>query len=151
MTFIISNKFIFIASFQFLSSSLDSFVKNLSKNDFKSLSQEFDINVLDLVKQKLFYPYECICDFEQFKEELLIKEKLYSSLTYKKISQKEYENVIKVWNKFQIKTMKDYRDQYLKCHVLFSADGFEKSGKNSLKNNGLCPSHYLSPPALIEA
>ena len=64
MTFIISNKFIFIASFQFLSSSLDSFVKNLSKNDFKSLSQEFDINVLDLVKQKLFYPYECICDFE---------------------------------------------------------------------------------------
>ena len=64
MTFIISNKFIFIASFQFLSSSLDSFVKNLSKNDFKSLSQEFDINVLDLVKQKSFYPYECICDFE---------------------------------------------------------------------------------------
>ena len=36
-------------SFQFLSSSLDSLVKNLDKNDFKCLSQEFDNNVLDLV------------------------------------------------------------------------------------------------------
>ena len=39
-------------SFQILSSSLHSSVKNLSKDDFKHLSQEFDNNVLDLVKQK---------------------------------------------------------------------------------------------------
>ena len=44
-------------SFQFLSSSLDSLVRNLSKYDFKYLSQQFDNNVLDLVKQKVFYPY----------------------------------------------------------------------------------------------
>ena len=54
-------------------------------------------------------------DFEKFKEELLSKEKFYSSLTGKKISDKEYENVLKVWNKFEIKMMKDYRDLYLKC------------------------------------
>ena len=41
-----------ITSFQILSSSLHSLVKNLSKDDFKHLSQEFDNNVLDLVKQK---------------------------------------------------------------------------------------------------
>ena len=45
-------------SFQFLNLSLDSLVKNLGKNDFKYLSQEFDNSVLDLVKQKGFYPYE---------------------------------------------------------------------------------------------
>ena len=41
MSFSINNKFSLIDSFQFLSSSLDSLVKNLSKDDFKCLSQEF--------------------------------------------------------------------------------------------------------------
>ena len=41
-----------IDSFQFLSSSLASLVKNFRKDDFKYLSQEFDNNALDLVKQK---------------------------------------------------------------------------------------------------
>ena len=49
MSFSINNKIGFIGSFQFLSSSLDSLVKNLNKYDFKCLSQEFDNNVLDLV------------------------------------------------------------------------------------------------------
>ena len=35
MSFTINNKLSFIDSFQFLSSSLDSLVKNLSKDDFK--------------------------------------------------------------------------------------------------------------------
>ena len=48
------------------------------------MSQEFDNNVLDLVKQKGFYPHEYISDFEKFKEELHSKEKFYSSLTGKK-------------------------------------------------------------------
>ena len=45
-----NNKLSFTDSFQFLSSSLDSLVKNLGKDDFKYLSQEFDNNVLDLVR-----------------------------------------------------------------------------------------------------
>ena len=56
-----------------LSSSLESLLKNLIKDDFKCLSQEFDNNVLDLVKQKGFYTYECMNDFENFKEELSSK------------------------------------------------------------------------------
>ena len=43
------NKFSFIDSLQFLSSSLDSLVENLSKYDFEYSSQEFDYDVLDLV------------------------------------------------------------------------------------------------------
>ena len=50
MSFSINNKPSFIDSFQFLSSLLDSLVKNLGKYDFKYMSQEFDNNVLDLVK-----------------------------------------------------------------------------------------------------
>ena len=84
MSFSISNKLSFIYSFQFLSSSLVSLAKNLIKDDFKYLGQEFDNNLLDLVKQKGCYPYEYMSDFENFKEELDRKENFYSSLTGKK-------------------------------------------------------------------
>ena len=73
-------------SFQFLSSPLDSLIKNLSKDDFKYLSKEFDNNALNLVKQKRF---ENISDFEKFKEELSRKEKFYTSLTDIKINDKK--------------------------------------------------------------
>ena len=84
VSFSINNKLIFIDSFQSLSSPLDSLVKNLNKGDVKYLSQEFENNVLDLVKQKGFYPYEYVSDFEKFKEQLQSKEKIYSLLTGKK-------------------------------------------------------------------
>ena len=63
MSFTINNKLSFIDSFQFLSSSLDSLIKKLSKDDFKYFRQEFDNNVLDLVKQKGFYPYDYMSNF----------------------------------------------------------------------------------------
>ena len=42
MNFRINNKLSFIDNFQFLSSSLDNLVENLSENDFKYLTQEFN-------------------------------------------------------------------------------------------------------------
>ena len=56
-SFNVNNKLIFINSFQFFSSLLDSLVETYGKNDLKYLCQEFDSNVLDLVEQKCFYPY----------------------------------------------------------------------------------------------
>ena len=44
----INNKLIFIDSLRFLNSSLHSLVKNLGKDDFKYLSQEYD--VLDRIR-----------------------------------------------------------------------------------------------------
>ena len=67
MGFSMNNKLSFIHSFQFLSFSLDSLVKNWGKNDFKYLSQQFDNNVLDLVKQKRFYSYDYMTNFKNFK------------------------------------------------------------------------------------
>ena len=63
MSLTINNKLIFKDSFQFLGSSLHRLVKNLSKDDFKNLSQGSD-NILDPVKQKGFYPYEYVTDFK---------------------------------------------------------------------------------------
>ena len=141
ISFNINNNLIFVDTFQFLSSSLDRVVKNLSKDDFKYFSQEFDKNVLDLVKQKGFYPCDYVSDFGQLKEKLLNKENFYSSLTGKIL-------MIKNMNVFQMETMKDYRDLYFKCDVLIPVDMFEKFRSNSLKNYGLYESHYLNTPAL---
>ena len=110
MSFNINKKLFFIDNFQFLGSALNSLVKNLGEKDFNYLSQNFDTNVLDLVKQKWFYPYEYINDFEMFKEEFASKEKLYSLLTGKKNSNVKYEHVLNVWNTFQMKKMKDYNE-----------------------------------------
>ena len=54
MSFNVKNKLIFIDNFQFLTSSVDSSVKNLGQNDFQDLSQEFDSNVLVSFQQKRF-------------------------------------------------------------------------------------------------
>ena len=55
--------------------------------------QEFYNNILDLVKQKGFHPYEYMSDFDKFKEQLPGKER---NKVGKKISDKEYEHVRKI-------------------------------------------------------
>ena len=54
MSFKINNKLVFIDSFQFVTSSLDSLIKNFDENLFEDFSKEIDSNVFDLVKQKDF-------------------------------------------------------------------------------------------------
>ena len=72
----------------------------------------------------------------------------FSKENLEKISDKEYEHVLNAWKKFEMKTMKDYQDLYLKCDVLLLANVFEKFRNNSLRNYGLYPSHYFSAPGL---
>ena len=56
--------------------------------------------------------------FEKFKEQLPSKERFYSCLTDREISGKEYEHVLKISNKSEMKKMEDYHNLYLKCDVL---------------------------------
>ena len=60
------------------------------------MSQEFDNNVLDLLKQKTLYPYENMNDFGKLTEEFSSEEKIYSSLTGKKIIVSNYEHIFNV-------------------------------------------------------
>ena len=52
MTFTINSNLVFIDRMQFMNSSLNALVKNLSDNDFKYLLEEFSTDLLELVKQK---------------------------------------------------------------------------------------------------
>ena len=65
------------------------------------------------------------------------------------MSDKKFNHVHNVWNKFEMNKMKDYHDMYLKCDVLLLVDVFEKFRNNSLKNYRLFPSHYLGAAAFI--
>ena len=65
---------------------------------------------------------------------MLSQENFSSSLTGKSISDKEYENVLKVWDKFEMRTKKDYHDLNLKVDVLLLTNVFEEFGNSSLRN-----------------
>ena len=116
----------------------------MCKDGFKYLSQDFKSKILGLVKQNVFYPYEYMSDSGKFQEELQGNEKFYSSLTGKNNCYKKYEHVLKVWNTFQMKTMKDYYELYSKSDVLLLAGVFQNFRNNGSKNDRLCPNHYVS-------
>ena len=61
---------------QFMNSSLEKLVKNLSDDDFKYLTKEFGSKNLELLKQKDAYPYEYMNNFcwkDLLKKNCLIK------------------------------------------------------------------------------
>ena len=98
MAFTINKNLIFIDSMKFMNSSLDVLVKKFSDNDFKHLSQEFNGDLLKLVKQKGVYPLEYTGNFEKFFEkQLRDRSKFYSSLKDKCISEKDYLHAINAW------------------------------------------------------
>ena len=68
MAFFLNKNLVFIDSMQFMNSSLDKLVKNLSDEDFKYLVEEFGSKNLELLKQKGAYPYEYMNSFGRFKE-----------------------------------------------------------------------------------
>ena len=62
-----------------------------------------------------------VCSFNKFKEELPSREEFYCLLIGKKNIDKEYKHVLKVWDRSEMKMIKDYHGAYLKCDVLLSA------------------------------
>ena len=94
ITFDVNNRLSFIDSFHFLNSSLHSLVKKLNKDDLRK--KAFILMSIWVI--------------------LPSKEKFYISLSHRNITDKEYEHVLNVSKKFEMKTMKYCHD--LKCHVL---------------------------------
>ena len=125
MAFFLNKNLVFIDSMQFMNSSYDKLVKNLSDKDFKYLVEELDSRNLEILKQKGGYPYEYMNNSERFNEEKLPVRKYFFSSTKKgkidndgKISDgylsiEDYLMCEKIWNKFEMKNMGDYHNHYL--------------------------------------
>ena len=67
-------------SMEFMNSSLDKLVKNLSDEDFKYLVQEFGCENLELLKQKDASPYEYMNSFERFNEKNSLLKNIFTTL-----------------------------------------------------------------------
>ena len=81
MTFLLNKNLVFIDIMQFMNSSLEKLVKNLSDNDLKYLIEKFISKNLDFLKQNDAYPYEYMDSFKRFGEEKLPdRECFYSSV-----------------------------------------------------------------------
>ena len=130
MAFFLNKNLVFIDSMQFMNSSRDKLVKNLSDEDFKYLVEEFDSKHLKILKEKGDYRYEYMNSFKRFDEDKLPARKYFFHLIKKgkidndgkisdgHISIEDYLMCEKVWNKFEMKNMGDYHDHYLIKDVL---------------------------------
>ena len=103
----------------------------------------------NLLTRKGVYPYNYIDSFEKLKEtKLPSKEKFYSRLDEKDISDEDYTHAQKVWEAFEIKSMEGYLGLYNKVDVLLLADVFENLRNICIKNYKLDPARYDTAPGL---
>ena len=139
----------FIDSFKFMASSLDRLVANLDESALQCVQRFFSGEQFDLVRRKGVYHYGYVDSITKLSEtKLPPQEQFYSELNHSHISDEDYEHARKVWNLFQMKTMRDYHDLYLKTDVLLLADVFENFRDVCIENYKLDPAWYYIAPGL---
>ena len=88
-------------------SNLVSNIKNfLNLKSYFSNQEE-----IDLLPQKGIYPYDFMDSFEKFKEtQLPSRESFYGKMNKTHISNRDYTQAKKVWEKFNKKNLGEYHD-----------------------------------------
>lgn len=114
MAFMLRYNLVLIDSFQFMSSSLEKLVSNLSKKGLKCTSEIFKEKERDVISQKGVYPYDYIDSFDKFNQTTLpTKEQFYSQLNDKRIPDEQYQHAIsRACYGFNVKNMGEYHDIY---------------------------------------
>lgn len=140
----------FIDSFRFMASSLDKLASYLPSDKKTILRTEFDVLGNDkrrLLERKGIFPYDYVDSWEKLNETTLpTREQFYSKLTETEIELSDYEFAQKIWNEFNIKTLGEYSDLYLKTDILLLADVFENFRQTCLNIYKLDPAHYYTAP-----
>ena len=137
----------FLDSLKFMNSSLENLVKNLEKKDLHCLKRFFPEEV-DLLSRKGVYPYEFMDSFEKFDWNLPEKDAFDSCLSGG-ISEEDYTHAKKVWERFEMKTLGEYHDLYLKTDVFLLADVVENFRTVLLKNYLLDPAWFFTAPSFF--
>ena len=137
----------FIDSYRFLSSGLDSLVKNLNVDDFKILKKEFP-DEWQYLNKKLAYPYEYFNSIVDYKKPVnnLKKEDFFGKLKNKCPYDEEIQRTKELIEIFNIKNGKELNELYLKSDVILLADVFENFIKISVEEYGTNPLYCVSLP-----
>ncbi|XP_022180830.1 uncharacterized protein LOC111041004 [Myzus persicae] len=139
----------FVDTYRFIAEKLSKLGKNLSEDKlkFRETIKVFSIKVLDLVTRKGAFPYEYVDSWNKLDDSFLpSKLEFYSSLTDENITDDDYIHAKNVWNMFNIKTLGEYSDHYLKTDVAILADVFENFRDLCLSTLELDPAHYMTAP-----
>ena len=109
----------FIDSFQFMNASLDKLSSYLSPEDFVHTRLHTSADKVDLLTRKGVFCYDYWDGPEKADENHLPPpEAFYSRLLDKHVSDEDYAHAQRVWSSFQLQTLGDYHDLYLKTDVL---------------------------------
>ena len=145
----------FIDSFGFMASSLSQLVVDLKQgglDKFKNVSEEFgsDVELTELMTRKGIYPYSFMDSYDKFDIDTLTLTKLNfrNDLTGEDIGDEDFEFYKEICNRFNIKTLGEYHDLYLKSDVLLLSDVFENFRETCFQYYKLDPAHYYSAPGL---
>lgn len=140
----------FVDSFHFLSTSLDTLTRSLNADDFVHLRSHYPKdNEFNLLTRKGVYPYDYMTGWNRYAEtKLPTKEHFYNLLNDENISDIDYEHAQTVWREFNIRTLGQYTDLYLKTDVLLLTDIFESFRKTCKQHYKLDPAFYITAPSL---
>lgn len=140
----------FIDSCKFLQCSLAKLAEGLPSNRLRITRKEWshlgeeDFRLLTV---KGVYPYAYMDSWEKLEETQLPSQADFDDdFNDSKISDEQYSFAKKVWDRFHIKSLREYTNLYLKTDVLLLADIFENFRDNSIKIHELDPAHYLTLP-----
>ncbi|CAH1107328.1 unnamed protein product [Psylliodes chrysocephalus] len=141
-------KFRFIDSFRFMNLGLEELASYLT--EFPHMKMEFpelDDEHINLLRKKGVFPYDYLDSVNKFKQTTLPTHKeFYNKLCDENITEEQYTHAQNVWKKFNIKTLGDYSDLYLKTDILLLVEIFEQFRSSCHRTYGLDPAHYFTLP-----
>ena len=143
---------VFLDSLQFMSASLDKLVANMAEMGdayFHVLKRHFPANKIPMLLRKGVYPYSYMNSPHKFAETSLPpREAFFNDLTNESVSKDDYDHAKAIWRLFDMKTMGDYHDLYLKTDTILLADVFERFRDVCIESYGLDACHYYTSPGL---
>ena len=94
--------------------------------------------------------YLSSASFSSFNEDpkFLKPEDFTNDLSGEKISDEDYKFFLKICDRFNVRTLGEYHDLYLKTDVLLLCDVFEQFRKMCIDYYELDPAHYYTAPGL---
>lgn len=143
----------FIDSCRFMAASLSHLASLIPSEKKRILYAEcgknYSLEQMAMLERKGVFPYDYVDNIERLSETALpTMDQFYSELNQEPILPEEYEFACHVWDKFQIKTLGEYSELYLKTDVLLLADVFENFRDTCHTIYELDPAHYYTAPGL---
>lgn len=118
----VGNKFIFLDSYSHLNMSLDKLATNLRDKGpeyFPLIRKEFpNDRKFEACLQKLIYPYSWVDGFDKFDQSIPTPDKFYNDLKDEDITPESYQRLLDVCKLFDINTLGQLHDLYLKIGML---------------------------------